>query len=272
MHGAQIESITGKFTQSSELFRHAIAALKHPYELGYIREAKAALEDVHDLKRLACKFDVSAANRSLVDTYIVCVYFTGPAYIRIAPRRFPSFFVDWPTDVKCSTQVHVLENFVALRRSHHLISFQEAPSDEVILKVVNHLRSVLELSSNSQTIATEPIQVREDDPVFRADGLCHLRFIDCTLGSAVRLAIHWASLADATLSMAVQLSEPKRAPITVVIWTRQSAEVGKLDKISVPRQIWSILVNPAPPLATLQRDDELIVVIERCSASKPHRG
>lgn len=84
----------------------------------------------------------------------------------------------------------------------------------------------------------------------------------------MRNAIGRALTKDADLKLTLRLLEPSRPPIRAVIWTRQSQEAGRLDKSSVPRQLCSILLNPPPPLATLQQGDELYVVVERCSTSK----
>ena len=104
--------------------------------------------------------------------------------------------------------------------------------------------------------------------MFSADGFGNLKFLDYLLAPAMRLGIKRCLVKDADLNVTLRLLEPSRPPITVALWLRQSQEAGRLDHSSVPRQLCSILVNPAPPLATLQYGDRLIVVVERCSTSK----
>ena len=110
----------------------SVAALHHPHENDYFKALLSALSDSQVLETLSNKVNLSAASRFLARKFVIGIVLHHSTWNETAPRRSPSFFVEWPKDITCDAHIHVVDNIVATRRFSHLLTFQARPSGQMI--------------------------------------------------------------------------------------------------------------------------------------------
>ena len=126
------EMISSLHDAHGSIISRSVNALYHPHENGYFDALLPALSDQHVLENLSKKVNLSSASRFLSSKWVIGIVLHHSRWNETAPRRSPSFFVDWPENFTCDAQVHVIDNIVATRRFSHLLAFQARPSGQMI--------------------------------------------------------------------------------------------------------------------------------------------
>lgn len=257
------------------MLQASIETLTHAVEEEYYEELPSALSSARALVELSNRTLMSAVERGLSRhphrPWIVMLHFTGRVAAEALRQRQPSYFMNWPSNLACDAQVHVLDTPLYAKRYCQLVVFhsQNQPTDHTVNRMIKDLRKQLGLGITSRVVSTIPI-LKSKDIWFRPDGDLNLVVKDRILASELRSALSKQRGVDdqqqdasPDLSHLYNLS---RSPMTYVLWTRQSNEDARRCKDSIPRQLTTILSSPV--LETVQASDRLVVIVESCSSSK----
>ncbi|KAK3703243.1 hypothetical protein LTR37_014583 [Vermiconidia calcicola] len=177
---------------SRSMLTAAFNILAHPAKAGYYEQLSSALSDPKLLLALENQHAVSGVerNRSRDRIWIVMVHFSLSRAAEELRQRQPSFFISWPKDIPCDSQVHVLDTPIYAKRYCLLIVFRSNTAPEPIMfdKALGALRQELGLAETTRALTTEPV-LKDKEAWFRANGAMYVTVRDSVLALGLRVAL-----------------------------------------------------------------------------------
>ena len=246
------------------MLKVALPTLRFPIDLNCLNTIGPAMRGCEALSTL--RSELFVAINVLAGNYGVLFHFKGDAAQGLTRQLTPSYFMKWPAGMDALPQVHIPNGRIASMSNCHIVSFASKPST----KQIEHIKMTLGTFLNAngcRALHSEPFLHRVSSPIFNVDGCISRQVHDRVLCPIAKSALSLQVEGRAQREVAIGFADKPREPVTIVIWARQSPDMGTVST-TISRQVWTALTSHAPPLMSLQVDDRIVVVVEYCSSSK----